>query len=53
MALNVLITRLIFRHRLLERTYRKLEFERLLAGTTFTRADVIEKPIELAVWLWK
>lgn len=51
--LNALITRLTFQHMLLKRAYTKTEFERLLTGRRFTRAEVREKPIELAVWLWK
>lgn len=51
--LNALITRLTFRHMLLKRAYTKPEFECLLAGRKFERAVVQEKPIELAVWLWK
>jgi len=51
--MNALITRLIFRHMLLKRACTKPEFERLLAGTKFKRAEVIEKPIELPAWLWK
>lgn len=51
--MNALIARLTFRHMLLKRAYTKPEFERLLAGAKFKRAEVIERLIELAVWLWK
>jgi ubiquinone/menaquinone biosynthesis C-methylase UbiE len=51
--LNALITRWTFRHVLLKRAYTMPEFERLLAASDFSRFEVREKEIELAVRLWK